>query len=52
MNGPASYCDGIKRRDLLRVGVAGMTGAALPLSQLLQSQAAADAKGEKNDVSL
>jgi hypothetical protein len=52
MNGPASYCDGIKRRDLLRVGVAGMAGATLPLSQLLQSQAAADAKGEKNDVSL
>jgi hypothetical protein len=52
MNGPASYCDGIKRRDLLRVGVASMTGASLPLSQLLQSQAAADAKGEKNDVSV
>ena len=52
MNGPASYCDGIKRRDMLRVGVAGMAGASLPLSQLLQSQAAADAKGEKNDVSL
>lgn len=50
MNGPKSYCDGINRRDMLRVGVAGMAGSALPLSQLLQAQAAGT--GKKNDVSV
>lgn len=44
MTGKLSFCDGIRRRDLLRVGVAGLFGGALPLSELLRRQAlAADA---------
>jgi hypothetical protein len=37
----SGYCDGIRRRDLLRVGTAGLLGAGLSLSELLQYQALA-----------
>ena len=43
------YCDGIPRRDVLRVGLAGLIGGGLPLSSLLAGEAA---KGEKDDVSV
>src|SRR5690242_12667658 len=43
------YCDGIPRRDVLRVGLAGLSGGGLPLSRLLAGEAA---KGEKDDVSV
>lgn len=59
MRKPKSFCDGLRRRDLLRVGGAGALGFGLSLSELLRLQAAdtqaspADAKrsGGK-DVSL
>jgi uncharacterized protein (DUF1501 family) len=43
------YCDGLPRRDVLRVGLAGLIGGGLPLSRLLAGEAA---KGEKDDVSV
>jgi len=33
-----TFCDGIRRRDLLRVGTAGLFGIGLPLSQILERQ--------------
>ena len=36
-----TFCDGIRRRDVLRIGAAGFFGAGLSLPQLL----AAEAKG-------
>src|ERR1700678_2730715 len=38
-------CDGVSRREMLRVGGAGLLG--LSLSQLLASEARADASGAK-----
>lgn len=49
-----SYCDGLARRDVLRVGVAGLFGCGLPLADLLARQARAVEEGDspKRDVSL
>jgi uncharacterized protein (DUF1501 family) len=48
-----SFCDGVSRRDLLRVGVAGLFGAGLGLPALLQGQARAAEQGKATrDVSL
>ena len=41
-----TYCDGIGRRDFLRVGAAGALGVNLPLAQLL----AAEPKLKGNDT--
>ena len=53
MTHPA-FCDGIARRDLLRIGGAGLIGLSLP--QLLRAEAkakeAAQALGPRDDVSL
>jgi hypothetical protein len=47
------FCDGIPRRDFLRLGTAGVFGAGFTLSGLLEQQARAAAKGKKTkDVSL
>ncbi|MFQ5732418.1 MAG: DUF1501 domain-containing protein, partial [Planctomycetaceae bacterium] len=47
------YCDGISRRDALRVGVAGTLGASLSLPAMLRAEAAAAKAGTaKKDVSL
>lgn len=49
------FCDGIERRDFLRVGGAGLFGASLTLPGLLERQAAAAEQGvsnAKNDRSL
>jgi uncharacterized protein (DUF1501 family) len=43
------FCDGVNRRDMLRVGTAGLVGAGLSLPQLLQAEAAAESR---RDVSL
>lgn len=44
------YCDGITRRDMMRLGFAGAFGMGLPLGTLLEQQALAGAAA--NDVSL
>ena len=46
-----TFCDGLSRRDMLRVGVGGMLGGSLSLSELLRHQANA-AESSKKDVSL
>jgi hypothetical protein len=46
---PATYCDGLSRRDALRVGSAALFGSAVGLPQLLR---AADATGGSRDTSL
>ena len=53
-------CDGVERRDVLRIGTAGVFGMGFSLPYLLERQArAADSKGDekaknaiKNDMSL
>src|SRR4051812_39085035 len=45
----SKFCDGVTRRDALRVGSAALFGSALGLPQLLRAEE--DAKGHK-DVSL
>ncbi len=54
MHNLTGFCDGLARRDLLRVGVAGMFGSGLPLADLLarQARAADDANSPDRDVSL
>jgi hypothetical protein len=54
MHNLTGYCDGLARRDLLRVGVAGLFGSGLPLADLLarQARAADDAQSPARDVSL
>src|SRR5688572_32477570 len=48
-----SFCDGLPRRDLLRIGAAGALGFGITLPELLQQQAlAAETKTAKDDVSL
>ncbi len=44
-----TFCDGVTRRDALRVGTAALFGSALGLPQLLH---AADGAKPKKDVSL
>src|SRR5262245_2743853 len=47
------FCDGLTRRDALRLGVAGLFSAGVSLDGLLQSQARAAAAGKATrDVSL
>lgn len=48
------FCDGIGRRDLLRVGVAGLFGMGLPLAGILARETGATAGGAapQRDVSL
>jgi uncharacterized protein (DUF1501 family) len=49
---PNQFCDGINRRDLLRVGTAGLLGTGLSLADLLQLQAQAAQPEARRDVSL
>ena len=47
------FCDGLRRRDVLRVGAAGLFGMGLTLPRLLRLQARAAAQGARaSDVSL
>src|SRR5689334_9216942 len=46
---PSSFCDGLSRRDAIRVGTASLFGTAFGLPQLLR---AADGAKPKKDVSL
>jgi uncharacterized protein (DUF1501 family) len=53
VNHAARFCDGIARRDFLRLGSAGVFGMGLTLPWLLEQQGMAAAKGKKTrDVSL
>jgi hypothetical protein len=54
MNDFNGYCDGFHRRDMLRIGMAGLFGSGLPLAEILSRQARADEEGKapKRDVSL
>src|SRR5215471_11082983 len=53
MNKRSSYCDGIERRDFLRLGTAGLFGMGFTLPGLLQAQARAAEQGRRSsDVSL
>ena len=49
--GQRTFCDGLSRRDLLRLGTAGLFGTALTLPGLLEAGAAAKGKATR-DVSL
>jgi uncharacterized protein (DUF1501 family) len=47
------FCDGLVRRDFLRLGTAGLLGLGLTLPEILQRQAAARERGKAaRDVSL
>ena len=48
------FCDGMPRRDMLRVGTAGLFGMGLPLADILARQARAAEEGQspQRDVSL
>ena len=49
----ARFCDGIARRDFLRLGTAGVFGIGLTLPALLEQEARTAEKGKKaNEVSL
>jgi hypothetical protein len=53
MTKPRSFCDGITRRNMLRVGGAGLLGSSLTLPDLLQRSArAADPANKADDVSV
>ncbi|HUY33348.1 MAG TPA: DUF1501 domain-containing protein [Pirellulales bacterium] len=57
MNGSKAFCDGIQRRDLLRVGAAGLFGTGFSLAGLLAAQERAAAEparpaADKRNVSL
>ena len=43
------FCDGVTRRDMLRLGTAGMFAGGLSLPQILEAE---EKQGGKNDVSL
>src|SRR5437588_3306951 len=51
MNQRRTFCDGVSRRDLLRLGTASLFGTALTLPGLLEARAAGTEKSSK-DVSL
>ncbi len=51
MNLKNTFCDRIRRRDMLRIGAAGAFGLGVTLPQLFQNQAFAESQS-KNDVSL
>jgi hypothetical protein len=44
----ASFCDGVSRRNFLKIGTLGMAGLSLP--QLLRSEAAAGTSGSRKSV--
>lgn len=46
------YCDGIRRRDMLRIGLAGTLGMGISLPQLLAAGESVSAAGPKSDHSL
>src|SRR5579863_8138569 len=47
------FCDGLARRDMLRVGAAGLFGMGLPLADLLrQARAAEEGQSPPRDVSV
>jgi uncharacterized protein (DUF1501 family) len=46
------FCDGIPRRDLLRLGVAGTVGGGIALPQLLAAKSVANIAKGQEDVSL
>jgi Protein of unknown function (DUF1501) len=48
----ATFCDGVTRRDAIRVGSAALFGSAVGLPQLLGAEAARGFAGQKRDVSL
>jgi uncharacterized protein (DUF1501 family) len=53
MSTPRTFCDGIVRRDFLRLGTAGLFGTAFTLPGLLAAQARAREQGKAvRDVSL
>ena len=53
MERKSQYCDGIDRRDVLRLGTFGLFGIGLNLPELLQTQALGAQKGKTTrDVSL
>ncbi|HEY7426199.1 MAG TPA: DUF1501 domain-containing protein [Gemmataceae bacterium] len=53
MNPKATFCDGIARRDFLRLGTVGVFGLGLTLPEILARQARATEKGRApRDVSL
>src|SRR4051812_2096813 len=55
MNHQSTFCDGIARRDFLRLGGASMFGLGLSLSDLLAAQARAasgPARAKPRDISL
>jgi hypothetical protein len=54
MNQGSFFCDGLPRRDLLRVGVAGLFGSGLSLADLLaiKARAAGEEGSPQRDVSL
>ena len=47
-----SYCDGLTRRDMLKVGVAAGIGSAISLPEMLMQQAYGAEAAAKKDVSL
>jgi len=51
MPGVSSFCDGIRRRDFLRLGTAGLFGMGFTLPGLLEMQARAAGQG-RGDLSL
>jgi uncharacterized protein (DUF1501 family) len=53
MTGTGMFCDGIRRRDFLRLGTAGLFGMGLTLPGLLEAQARAAARGQgRRDLAL
>ena len=53
MSNKRKYCDGVSRRDFLRVGSAGALGLNLSLPMLLQGQAQAATRGKStSDISV
>lgn len=50
MSTHSGFCDGVNRRDMLRLGIAGMAGSSLTLPQLLAAKL--QNQNAKDDVSL
>ena len=48
----STFCDGVTRRDLLRLGTAGLFGLGLDLPRLLELEAAAPPVGRRRGLSL
>ena len=47
MKDSSAFCDGIERRDFVRLGLTGLFGASLPLARLLQAEEAAQAAKDR-----